>query len=279
MSGILYVVSTPIGNLADISERAKAVLAEVSAVAAEDTRRTGLLLDAYGIQTRLISYHDHNEQERTPQLVKRLQQGESLALVSDAGTPLVSDPGYRLVRACQEAEIQVVPVPGASAVLAALAVAGLPTDEFIFLGFLPAKGKARLDVLQQCIDSSCTSVIFEAPHRLVALLEQFVEAGAGQREITLCRELTKNFETVRRTSVEELLVWVREDSNQQRGEIVLVVAGGPKQQFANNQWQPLAKQLLRELPAAKVAKVLADFTGEKRQVLYQWLLEQDKAGR
>lgn len=276
MSGILYVVSTPIGNLADMSERAKAVLAEVGAVAAEDTRRTGLLLDAYGIHTRLISYHDHNEQERTPQLVERLQQGENIALVSDAGTPLVSDPGYRLVRACQDAGIQVVPVPGASAVLAALAVAGLPTDEFIFLGFLPSKGKARLNVLQRCIDSPCTSVIFEAPHRLVALLEQFVEAGAGQREIALCRELTKSFETIRRTSIEELLVWVREDSNQQRGEIVLVVAASPKQQFANNQWQPLAKQLLRELPAAKVAKVLADFTGEKRQVLYQWLLEQGK---
>lgn len=275
MSGVLYVVSTPIGNVADISERAQSVLQDVAAVAAEDTRRTGVLLDALGIQARLVSYHDHNERERTPQLVERLQQGESLALVSDAGTPLVSDPGYRLVRACQDAGIQVVPVPGASAVLAALAVAGLPTDEFLFLGFLPAKGKVRRDALQRSLDSGCTTVIFEAPHRLVSLLEQLVDAGAAEREVALCRELTKNFETVRRAPVAELLEWVTADLNQQKGEIVLVLGPGEQQHFANTQWQPLAKRLLQELPAARVAKVLAEFTGEKRQALYQWLLEQE----
>lgn len=276
MSGVLYVVSTPIGNVADMSERAKTVLGEVSAVAAEDTRRTGVLFEALGIQARLLSYHDHNEQERTPQLVERLQQGESLALVSDAGTPLVSDPGYRLVRACQEAGVTIVPVPGASAVLAALAVAGLPTDEFLFLGFLPSKGKARSEALQRSINSRCTTVIFEAPHRLVALLEQFVDAGAGEREMTLCRELTKHFETIRRDKAASLLEWVKADPNQQKGEIVLVVAPREEQTFAEAQWQPLAKRLLQELPAARVAKVLAEFTGEKRQTLYQWLLEQEK---
>jgi len=276
MSGVLYVVSTPIGNVADMSDRAKAVLQDVALVAAEDTRRTGVLLDALGIQARLVSYHDHNEQERTPQLVARMQQGENIALVSDAGTPLVSDPGYRLVRACQDAGVKVVPVPGASAVLGALAVAGLPTDEFLFLGFLPAKGRARQEALRRGLDSGCTTVVFEAPHRLVLLLEQLVEAGASEREVTLCRELTKHFETVHRSTAAQLLEWVKSDPNQQKGELVVVLGPSEQQQFADKQWQPLAKRLLQELPAARVAKVLAEFTGEKRQALYQWLLEQEK---
>lgn len=276
MSGVLYVVSTPIGNVADISDRARTVLQDVAVVAAEDTRRTGVLLESLGIQARLVSYHDHNEQERTPQLIARMQQGESIALVSDAGTPLVSDPGYRLVKACQDAEVQVVPVPGASAVLAALAVAGLPTDEFLFLGFLPAKGKVRREALKRGLDSGCSTVVFEAPHRLVSLLEQLVEAGAAEREVTLCRELTKHFETVRRSPAAELLEWVKADPNQQKGEIVLVLGPSEQQQFLDSQWQPLAKRLLQELPAARVAKVLAEFTGEKRQALYQWLLEQER---
>ncbi len=277
MKGVLYVVSTPIGNLGDITERAKAVLGEVSLVAAEDTRRSGLLLESLGVRASLVSYHDHNEQERTPALVARMEQGENVALVSDAGTPLVSDPGYRLVRACQEAGIKVVPVPGASAVLAALAVAGLPTDRFTFVGFLPAKGRARKEALQQCIESPITTVLFEAPHRLVALLTQLVEAGAHAREITLCRELTKNFETVHRTTVQALLTWVTADSNQQKGEVVLVLAPSTEQAPLAAQWQALAKRLLEEMPAARVAKVLAEFSGEKRQHIYQWLLAQEKA--
>lgn len=277
MKGVLYVVSTPIGNLGDITERAKAVLGEVSLVAAEDTRRSGLLLESLGVRASLVSYHDHNEQERTPALVARMEQGENVALVSDAGTPLVSDPGYRLVRACQEAGIKVVPVPGASAVLAALAVAGLPTDRFTFVGFLPAKGRARKEALQHCIESPITTVLFEAPHRLITLLTQLVEAGAQAREITLCRELTKNFETVHRTTVQALLTWVSADRNQQKGEVVLVLAPSTEQAPLAAQWQALAKRLLEEMPAARVAKVLAEFSGEKRQHIYHWLLAQEKA--
>jgi|SRR5699024_2345739 len=275
MAGTLYVVSTPIGNVEDMSARGTRILAEVAVVAAEDTRRSGALLDALGVNASFVSYHDHNEQERTPQLIERLQAGESVALVSDAGTPLVSDPGYRLVRACQDAGVPVVPVPGASAVLAALAVAGLPTDTFSFVGFLPSKGRQREQAVRACLHQPATSVLFEAPHRVLSLLEVFVELGAGEREMTLCRELTKQFETVHRATIAELAAWVKADRDQQKGEIVLVLRGAPEVQFAHADWQPLARRLLEELPAARVAKVLADFTGEKRQALYQWLTEQE----
>lgn len=276
MAGILYVVSTPIGNVEDMTQRARRILAEVAVVAAEDTRRSGALFDALNIEASFVSYHDHNEKERTPQLIKRLQQGESVALVSDAGTPLVSDPGYRLVRACQEANIQVVPVPGASAVLAALAVAGLPTDTFAFVGFLPNKGRQREQAVRECLQKRTTSVLFEAPHRVLDLLQVFIEQGGGEREMTLCRELTKQFETIHRATVAELAHRVAQDANQQKGEIVLVLAGAPEVQFEQAEWQPLARRLLQELPAARVAKVLADFTGEKRQALYQWLTQQEE---
>lgn len=271
MSGTLYIVSTPIGHLEDITRRALRVLAEVDTVAAEDTRRSGQLLDALGVRTRLVSCHDHNEVARSPQLVARLQRGESVALISDAGTPLVSDPGYRLVRACQEAGVPVVPIPGASAVLAALAVAGLPTDRFVFEGFLPSKGAPRHQALERVLGNTATSVLFEAPHRLLALLEALVAAGAGEREITLCRELTKHFETVRRDTVAALRDWVAADSDQQRGEIVLVLAGADAQSAEDAELLPLARALLAELPASRAAKVLAAVTGRKRQALYAWL--------
>ncbi|MBZ2189652.1 16S rRNA (cytidine(1402)-2'-O)-methyltransferase [Alcanivorax sp. JB21] len=271
MTGTLYIVSTPIGHLGDITRRALQVLGEVDVVAAEDTRRSGQLLDALDIRARLVSCHDHNETERSPKLVAQLLAGQSVALISDAGTPLVSDPGYRLVRACQEAGITVVPIPGASAVLAALAVAGLPTDRFVFEGFLPSKGGPRAQALQRILANSATSVLFEAPHRVLALLESLVAAGAAEREIALCRELTKKFETVRRATVAELLAWVAADSDQQRGEIVLVLAGADDSARENAELLPLAKALLEELPASRAARVLAAVTPRKRQELYAWL--------
>ena len=271
MSGTLYIVSTPIGHLEDITRRALRVLSEVETVAAEDTRHSGQLLDALGIRTRLVSCHDHNEAARSPQLVERLRQGESVALISDAGTPLVSDPGYRLVRACQEAGIAVVPIPGASAVLAALAVAGLPTDRFIFEGFLPSKGGARTQALERVLGNTATNVLFEAPHRLLNLLDALLAAGAGEREATLCRELTKHFETVRRDSVASLRAWVASDSDQQRGEIVLVLAGADAQAQGEAEMLPLARALLEELPASRAARVIAAATGRKRQEVYAWL--------
>lgn len=271
MSGVLHIVSTPVGNLDDITRRALAVLAEVDAVAAEDTRHTGRLLDELGIRQNLISYHDHNEQERTPQLLERLQRGDNLALVSDAGTPLVSDPGYRLVRACHQAGIRVVPVPGASALLAALVVAGLPTDRFVFEGFLPSKGSGRHAALRRISESAVTSVIYEAPHRILTLLDELKEVVEPSREVVLCRELTKHFETVLPGSVGDIRDKVAADSNQQRGEIVLLVAPAPAQVVDDAELARLARLLLAELPASRAAKVLAAWSGRKKNELYGWL--------
>ncbi|MDF1630721.1 MAG: 16S rRNA (cytidine(1402)-2'-O)-methyltransferase [Alcanivoracaceae bacterium] len=271
MSGMLHIVSTPVGNLDDITRRALAVLAEVDAVAAEDTRHTGRLLDELGIRQSLISYHDHNEQERTPQLIERLQRGDNLALVSDAGTPLVSDPGYRLVRACHQAGIRVVPVPGASALLAALVVAGLPTDRFIFEGFLPSKGSGRNAALRRISESAVTSVVYEAPHRILTLLDELKAAVEGGREVVLCRELTKHFETVLPGSVGDIRDKVAADSNQQRGEIVLLVAPAPERTVDDAELARLARLLLAELPASRAAKVLAAWSGKKKNELYGWL--------
>lgn len=271
MSGSLYVVSTPIGNLDDLSRRALEVLGQVDWVAAEDTRHSQTLLNHLGIKARLISCHDHNEAERSPELVARLSDGESGALISDAGTPLVSDPGYRLVRACQDAGVAVVPVPGASALLAALAVSGQPSDRFLFEGFVPSKGAARENALRRLAGLDVTSVIFEAPHRVVSLLESLAGLVDADRELTLCRELTKRFETVRRGPVTELLEWVRGDKDQRRGELVLVLSPAPRGEQLSEQDRALAKALLAELPVSRAARVLAAHTGLKRQELYNYL--------
>jgi 16S rRNA (cytidine1402-2'-O)-methyltransferase len=270
MTGSLFVVSTPIGNLDDISTRARVVLESVDWVACEDTRHSGLLLSQLGISARLISYHDHNEQQRSDDLLARLQAGETGALISDAGTPLLSDPGYILVRACQQAGVQVVPVPGASALLAALAVAGLPTDRFLFQGFLPARGAARQKALTEVLQQPVTVVLYEAPHRLLSLLEEIANQ-APEHELVLCRELTKRFETVLRLPAAALLEKVRTDDNQQRGEMVLLVAPADKTTTSREEMNELARLLLKELPASRVARVLAAWSGEKRQSLYQWL--------
>lgn len=271
MNGSLYVVSTPIGNLDDITRRALAVLGEVDWVAAEDTRHSQNLLDHVGVATRLISYHDHNEAQRTPDLVNRLLEGDSGALISDAGTPLVSDPGFRLVRACQDAGVPVVPVPGASALLAALAVAGQPSDRFVFEGFLPAKGAGRERALERLAGSDATTLIYEAPHRVLSLLEALAPKVAEDRELTLCRELTKRFETVRRGTVPEILEWVRGDKDQQRGELVLVLSPAARGEVLDERDRALARALLDELPLSRAARVLAGHTGLKRQELYSYL--------
>lgn len=271
MSGALYVVSTPIGNLQDITERARGVLADVDWIAAEDTRHSGPLVRQLGVDTRLISCHDHNEAQRAPELVARLQGGESGALISDAGTPLVSDPGFRLVRACQDAGVRVIPVPGASALLAALAVAGQPSDRFLFEGFLPAKGAAREHALRRIATAQVTTLIYEAPHRVLALLEALASKVSPERQLTLCRELTKRFETVRRAPVAEILDWVRNDSDQQRGELVLVLAPAAESQQLSERDRALAQALLEELPLSRAARILAAHTGLKRQELYAYL--------
>ncbi|MFT6340699.1 MAG: 16S rRNA (cytidine1402-2'-O)-methyltransferase [Alcanivorax sp.] len=271
MSGTLYIVSTPIGNLDDISRRAIAVLGEVDWVAAEDTRHSQRMLEQLGIRSRLISCHDHNESARSEELVARLQSGEQGALISDAGTPLVSDPGYRLVRACHQAGVRVVPIPGASALLAALAAAGQPSDRFLFEGFVPAKGAPRQQAIERLAKLSVTSIIYEAPHRVLSFLEALKASVEKDREISLCRELTKQFETIRMGTVADICDWVASDRNQQRGELVLVLSPAAQTADWSEQDQALAKSLLAELPVSRVAKIMAAHTGLKRQAVYALL--------
>lgn len=271
MSGTLYIVSTPIGNLDDISRRAIAVLGEVDWVAAEDTRHSQRMLEQLGVRSRLISCHDHNESARSEELVARLQSGEQGALISDAGTPLVSDPGYRLVRACHQAGVRVVPIPGASALLAALAAAGQPSDRFLFEGFVPAKGAPRQQAIDRLAKLSVTSIIYEAPHRVLSFLEALKPLVEKDREISLCRELTKQFETIRMGVVADIYDWVASDRNQQRGELVLVLSPATQAADWSEQDQALAKSLLAELPVSRVAKIMAAHTGLKRQAVYALL--------
>lgn len=269
--GVLYVVATPIGNLEDWSPRAIATLKLVAVVAAEDTRHSGRLLQHFNIPTRLVAVHDHNEAGRVQGLLEQLERGEDIALISDAGTPLISDPGYRLVAAAQEAGLRVVPVPGACAAIAALSAAGLPSDRFIFEGFLPAKAGARQERLRQLATESRTLMFYEAPHRIVECLEDMAAVIGGERRIVLARELTKTFETVRQCSLTEMLAWVRSDPDQQRGEIVLVLEGAPEQ-VGEQDWREADRVLmllLAELPVRQAAALAAGITGMKKNALYE----------
>lgn len=269
--GTLFVVSTPIGNLDDLTPRARDVLARVAVVAAEDTRHSGRLLDHLGLRKLLLSYHDHNESGRSADLLRRLQAGEDVALISDAGTPLVSDPGFRIVRAARDAGIRVVPVPGASALLAALVVAGLPSDRFAFLGFPPQKGAARQTFLRELVHAPMTSVLYESPHRIRALLAELAALLGADREVVLCRELTKKFETVLSGSAASLLERLDADPDQQRGEMVVLVAGAPQAEPGDEELERLGRLLLAELPLSRAARVLAAWSGRRRGELYQLL--------
>ncbi len=267
---VLYVVATPIGNLEDWSPRAQAVLRQVSLIAAEDTRHSGRLMQHFGIDTRLLALHDHNEASRIEGLLEMLAQGQSLALISDAGTPLISDPGYRLVAAAQAAGVTVVPVPGACAAIAALSAAGLPSDRFVFEGFLPAKAGARQQRLQELLTEPRTLIFYEAPHRVLECLQDMLLVLGPERRGVLARELTKAFETVRQRPLGELAAWVAADANQQRGEIVLLLEGAP--QLADSQQQEgerVLRLLLPALPLKQAAALAAEITGAKRNALYE----------
>jgi len=268
----LYIVATPIGNLGDISDRARDTLLHVDFIAAEDTRHSSRLLKAFSINRPMIALHDHNEADRAPDIIGRLRQGESAALISDAGTPLVSDPGYRLVRAAQEAAIPVRAIPGPSAVIAALSVAGLPTDRFAFEGFLPARKSARRSRLQELAQDPRTLVFFEAPHRLKDLLGDCLAVFGPARESALARELTKLHESTQRASLDELYRRVDCGEEPARGECVVLLAGADQQTVATEQESDdLLKVLLAEnispSTAAAVARRL--FPEAKRRDLYQ----------
>lgn len=240
-SGVLYLVSTPIGNLGDMSHRAVEVLSSAALVIAEDTRHSRRLLDHYHIETPLSSYHEHNEAKETPRLVARLQRGDSIALISDAGTPLISDPGSRLVDAAVAAGVPVVPIPGPSAVMAALVASGMSLDRFTFFGFLPRKGKERSETIGDVVASQATSVLFEAANRVSATLEALVEAGAGERAAVVARELTKQFEEFKRGTIAELSSIYRDADP--KGEVVLVIAGAEKPVVTEHELSDAAAQL------------------------------------
>jgi len=273
--GTLYVVATPIGNLADVSDRMRHILSSVSKIAAEDTRRTKHLLSHIGIDTPCFSFHDHNERQKQEWLVQLLQAGESIALVSDAGTPLISDPGFPLVRELRKKNMNIVAVPGPCALIAALSIAGLPSDRFVFEGFLPAKSGARLQQLERIATETATSIIYESSHRVKACLADMKTALGGQRRVVLARELTKTFETVLDGEVDELILLLDSDPNQSKGEFVLMISGASKNKDELScQAKILAIKLVEHLPKKQVAKLVAETFEEKRNAIYQFLLEQ-----
>jgi 16S rRNA (cytidine1402-2'-O)-methyltransferase len=267
-AGRLFVVSTPIGNLEDISPRAVQTLKCVTSVLAEDTRHSRHLLERYGIETSLEAYHEHNEARVTPRLVERLLAGESLALVSDAGTPLLSDPGARLVRAALDAGVPVVPVPGASALLAALVASGLDATRFTFFGFVPRKGRERAEVLAELLALTHTAVLYEAPPRVAKLLREIEELGGAEREAAVARELTKQFEEIRRGTVAELARYY--EGSAIRGEVVVVIAGAGPVPLDEVALRDRARALREAGHSARdVARVLVDQHGAPRNTAYR----------
>ena len=268
-TGTLHVVATPIGNLADLSPRALDTLRSVAAICAEDTRHTRQLLAHFGIERPLVALHEHNEDEIADRLVARLLAGESLALVSDAGTPLVSDPGFRLVRAAREAGVRVSPVPGASALVAALSVAGLPSDRFVFEGFLPAKAGARRARLSALAGEPRTLLFYESSHRIEETLADCIAAFGAGRPAVVARELTKLFETVLDGSLAELQARVAADPNQRKGEFVLLVQGAGDDADARvAEGRRVYAKLGEHLPPSMAAKLAAEITGAPRKALY-----------
>jgi 16S rRNA (cytidine1402-2'-O)-methyltransferase len=240
-AGTLFLVSTPIGNLGDMSHRAVEVLSSTALVIAEDTRHSRRLLDHYHIATPVSSYHEHNEAKETPRLISRLRSGDSIALISDAGTPLISDPGSRLVAAALAADVRIVPIPGPSAVMAALVGSGMALDRFVFLGFLPRKGKERANMIAEIVASTATVVLFEAANRVGATLQALVEAGAAERDAVVARELTKQFEEFKRGSVGDLADLYR--TTDPKGEVVLMVGGAEERAVTEEELEVAAKKL------------------------------------
>lgn len=278
LSGSIYVVATPIGNLNDLSPRAQQVLSEVDLIAAEDTRHSEHLLRQFNINTPMTAYHEHNELEKTDFLIAKVSAGSNIAIISDAGTPLISDPGFRLIARAREQGIKVVPIPGPCAAIAALSVSGLPTDKFLFIGFLPAKSTARKKELLLYKESDFTVVIYESSHRIVATLEDINELYPV-RKLTLARELTKTFETILSGTAAELSDILQQDSNQQKGEFVLVLAPVEKKdshEAVEAEHVELLALLLEELPLKKAVTLAAKITGERKNQLYDLALKMSK---
>ncbi|HOP21652.1 MAG TPA: 16S rRNA (cytidine(1402)-2'-O)-methyltransferase [Gammaproteobacteria bacterium] len=273
--GTLYIVATPIGNLDDITKRAISILSEVDIIACEDTRHTGRLLANYGIKNKLVSFHQHNENQFAESLINLLNKNNNIALVSDAGTPLISDPGYPLVKLAHENHIKVVPVVGASAIIALLCSSGLPTNEFLFTGFLPAKSKQREEELKRICENPFTTVIYESTHRIIKSLEDMEKILGKDRIIVIGRELTKTFETIKLGKVSEILDFVQSDSNQTKGEFVIAISAleVEKTEDISEQQKQLAQLLSKELPPKKAAKITAEFLNGNSKNIYNFLIK------
>ena len=274
-SGTLYIVATPIGNLGDMSQRAIETLKSVDLIAAEDTRHSRTLLQQFAISTSLTALHEHNERNACEALLEKIQAGESIAVISDAGTPLISDPGYFIVRRAHQLNIKVVPIPGASTLTAALSSAGLATNSFHFEGFLSSKSSQRVARIKELVDSTDTLVFFEAPHRIVDTLSDMKEYFGAQREAVFMRELTKMFETIKAGTLENLHEFVSSDANQRKGEIAIVVEGEKAkttENEINSEAERILKLLLKELPTKKAAAIAAEITGLRKNQLYQHAL-------
>lgn len=274
MSAQLFVVATPIGHLDDMTFRAIDVLKSVSIIAAEDTRQSALLLKHYNIATPLTACHDHNESNKIDIIIEKLKNGDSVALVSDAGTPLISDPGFKLVRAAQEHGIRVIPVPGACAAIAALSAVGLPSDHFSFEGFLSSKQSQRLIQLEKLKSRTHTMIIYEAPHRILDSVTDMANVFGADRAVGFAREITKTFETIKKMTLGELKSFIESDRNQQKGEIVLVIAGVTEEKdMAQEALDKLLLRLLEDLSVKAASQLAADLTGIKKKVAYQRALE------
>lgn len=275
----LYIVATPIGNLSDISYRALQVLRDVDLIAAEDTRHSAKLLQYHNIVTPSVSYHDHGTALQTERLVERLRLGQDIALIADAGTPLISDPGYRLVRLVRQQGINIVPVPGACALITALCASGLPSDRFVFEGFPPARRSGRIAVFHSLEKEERTIIFYESPHRILDSLQDMLTVFGGARRLVLARELTKAFETFIDGTIDRVIARVREDEDQRRGEFVLLLAGYDSAQaedVPSDESRHVMTVLLEELPLKQAAALAAKITGEKKNRLYQWALSTQK---
>jgi 16S rRNA (cytidine1402-2'-O)-methyltransferase len=276
-TGALYVVATPLGNLADISLRALHVLGLVDVVACEDTRNTGTLLSRFGIRTSLMAAHEHNEREAAEQVLQRLMAGQRVALVSDAGTPAVSDPGARMVDSVLAAGLRVIPVPGPSAIVTALSVAGLLSNEFHFAGFLPARPAQRAAALRKLTSLAATLVFYEAPHRVLETMQALQLELGGERTVVICRELTKQFEQVHRCQLSAAMAWLQSNDNHQRGEFVLLVEGAPEQEVDNTEVDRVLGLILEQCPVKQAASLAAQILGLKKNALYDRALALKKA--
>ncbi|MBI3546367.1 MAG: 16S rRNA (cytidine(1402)-2'-O)-methyltransferase [Gammaproteobacteria bacterium] len=272
--GQLYVVATPIGNLEDMTPRALRILSQVDLIAAEDTRHSGRLLKHFGVASKTEALHEHNERSQVPRLIEILQSGKSIAFITDAGTPLISDPGFHLVRAARQAGLNVIPVPGACAAIAALSAAGLPSDRFVFEGFPPAKSAARRAVFEKLNEETRTLIFYESPHRILESLQDMLEIFGSEREAVIARELTKQFETVQGGALQKLCAWVNADKDQQLGEFVILIHGVPRseREAVDADAERVLKILLQELPVSQATALAAKITGLKKNRLYDYAL-------